>query len=100
MNYGLDPSWMTWALDNCINPTFKYYKQGFYFGELLNDLRHGKGVLLYMRRSLYAGEWQNDKKHGLGNEIFSNGNKFEGSYVNGKPEGFGIFTSLSESYEG
>ncbi|EAR94970.2 MORN motif protein (macronuclear) [Tetrahymena thermophila SB210] len=79
----------------------KKYKQSIYFGQYMNQKRHGKGLMIYNNGRLYEGLWENDLKHGKGFEKFPNCSVYEGQYVNGKPEGIGTYTYFNgEVYDG
>ncbi len=79
----------------------KMYKDSVYRGELVNNKREGRGVILYRKARLYEGFWLNDNRCGRGMERYSNGNKYEGEFKGNKPHGKGIYTWLNgEVYEG
>jgi hypothetical protein len=70
----------------------KKYKESVYYGDFINDKRHGLGIMLYDNSRVYEGNtwailgnWECDYKHGLGYERFTNLCVYEGNYVNGKP---------------
>lgn len=56
----------------------KRYKDAVYFGEMFNDKRHGKGLLILRTGGFFEGNFENDLKHGKGYEITHNGCKYEG----------------------
>lgn len=56
----------------------KSYKDSVYRGQIVDSLRHGKGVITYKNDRVYEGQWLNDKRHGMGFERFTNGNIYEG----------------------
>lgn len=68
-----------------------------YFGEMLNERKHGKGI--YVKGNyFYAGDFQNDIKHGLGYERKTDGTSYEGEFVNGQHQGFGTYWYLDGSF--
>lgn len=69
------------------NPTLKLIKDGFYYGDIINDSRQGKGIIINKQGRVYEGDWMNNLKHGYGYEKFPSGSYFEGKYINNKPEG-------------
>ena len=72
-----------------------------FYGEIINNRRHGKGILKRNDKSVYEGEWANDLKHGFGLETTRSGSVYEGIYSNGQPDGPGIFRWVNgEVYEG
>ena len=79
----------------------KKYSDSYYEGELLNEKRHGKGIMIYNNGRIYEGEWVNDEKSGKGFERYYTGNIYEGNYKFGKPNGKGAYTwNNGEIYEG
>lgn len=56
----------------------KYYA---YYGEIVDNVRQGKGVMLSGENQVYEGEWMFNLKHGRGFEVFESGNIYEGEYV-------------------
>ena len=54
-----------------------------YIGELINDLKDGKGILYYNKddneeRKKYEGDFKNDKREGKGIIYWNDGDKYEG----------------------
>ena len=83
------------------NLSIKEFLDSVYFGEIVNALREGMGLMAYDTGRIFEGCWKNDKRDGKGFELFENGNSFEESYVDGKPEGIGKYKRNSgESYMG
>ena len=41
----------------------KQYKQSLYYGQFIDDIRHGKGIMIY-KGNVYEGNWECDYKHG------------------------------------
>lgn len=70
----------------------KVLPNAIYYGELLNDLKHGCGSVLSINQNIglevtnddcvYAGAWQNDLKHGQGIIKYKNNNIYEGYFLN------------------
>ena len=48
------------------NPKIRIYKSSFYYGEMMNGLRQGLGILVKNNLTYYEGEWLNNLKHGMG----------------------------------
>ena len=74
----------------------KNYPEGKYEGELVNNMREGKGKLYYIdnekhKGKIYTGEWKNDLRNGKGVETWKSGNRFVGDFINDKREGYGIY---------
>ena len=90
------------------NNNKKIYENGDkYIGELINNLRNGKGILYYNKdnkynRNKYEGEWENDKFEGKGIMYWNNGDRYEGFFKSDKIEGKGIYywNSIGDRYEG
>ena len=63
----------------------RYYENGgYYIGEFVNGLRHGKGILYNSEgKIIYKGDFKNDKFDGYGKYIFKNGNVYEGECTKG-----------------
>ncbi|CAD8139679.1 unnamed protein product [Paramecium pentaurelia] len=78
---------------------FKQYKQGQYYGDIQNNIRHGYGLMTYQDR-YYIGFWKNDKKHGLGKEVLDKGDQYEGQFEDGKPHGEGTLETSNGIYSG
>ena len=62
-----------------------------YEGEVIGDLKDGKGVMKYKGGNEYNGEWKKDKKEGKGVFIYKSGSKYEGSFKNNVKDGNGVF---------
>jgi len=83
------------------NNNTKIYKIGKYIGELNNDKREGKGIMIFMNGDRYEGEWKNDIREGRGIYYYSNGDRYEGEFKNNKKEGKGIYYCKNgDRYEG
>ena len=79
----------------------KKYEDGEYKGELKNNKRDGKGIMIYNNGNKYEGEWKNDVKEGKGIMISNNGNKYEGEWKNDVKEGkFTVTYNSGNKYEG
>ena len=64
-----------------------------YYGDYINDKRAGKGKFYWENGSYYIGEWANDLKHGKGKLFYKNGNiQYEGDFIAGKFNGNGTYT--------
>ncbi len=76
------------------SPNFgrKRYVDAFYFGELENSKRFGKGVMKYKNGRVYEGSWYQDLRSGMGYEKYQNGNVYVGQFAAGKTHGQGHYT--------
>ncbi|KAJ1618258.1 hypothetical protein T492DRAFT_1093833 [Pavlovales sp. CCMP2436] len=85
------------GLENDEEPT-----GGFYAGETLNGLRHGKGKYVYANGFFgYEGAWRKGVKHGKGAFSLGDGSTYEGDLAFGEIEGWGTRTWPSgASYSG
>ena len=68
----------------------KEYENGIYEGEFRNEIREGKGKMIWNDGDRYEGEWKNDNKNGIGIYYYNNGDKYEGEFKNNAYEGKGI----------
>jgi hypothetical protein len=83
------------------NFAVKQYKDSVYRGEVVDNKRHGLGVIVYNNGRVYEGSWLFDKRHGKGYEKFSNGNTYLGDYTNGRVDGKGLYSwANGETYDG
>ncbi|CAK69022.1 unnamed protein product (macronuclear) [Paramecium tetraurelia] len=69
-----------------------------YYGQLFNNLKHGRGILLSSNGRRYEGHWNEDEKNGYGWELLPNGSQYEGYYFHGKPHGKGKFIWANGEY--
>ena len=70
-----------------------------YIGDLKNDLRHGRGFLIFPNGSSYKGKFVNGKfndKKGV--FVWASGDSYYGGFVNGSMEGNGIFSRACDGY--
>ncbi|CAI2365288.1 unnamed protein product [Moneuplotes crassus] len=81
--------------------SIKIFPKALYKGELVNNKRHGKGLMSYESGRFYDGDWLNDLRDGNGYEKYSNGNTYEGAFKQGRAHGKGTYTWISgDSYNG
>ena len=74
-----------------------------YYGEwdIENNIRHGRGILIWPEGSKYLGYWVNDKANIKGKLIHSDGDIYEGEWLDDKPNGKGIYLNKDGTiYEG
>ena len=75
-----------------------------YIGEMKDNLRNGKGKMLFNdndKRHSYEGEWKNDLFDGKGKLTWKSGNYYNGDWKQGIKEGKGIFCIKPvETYNG
>lgn len=67
--------------------TEQYGADGWYEGEFLHGMRHGKGKHEF-RDEVYEGEWKWDQRHGWGSMRNPDGTVIKGEWTQGKPGGF------------
>lgn len=69
-----------------------------YNGEWHNDMKHGKGTLVYAEspstKMIYEGDWVKDRKEGSGRMQYSNHDEYFGQWKNDKRHGKGRFASV------
>ena len=88
-------------LKNKIINKIDIYEFGEYDGELINDKREGKGIILFKDGTKYEGEFINNKKEGKGIYYFNDGTRYEGEFKNDILEGKGVyyFNNDEDRYE-
>ena len=82
---------------------FKLGNQAEYCGETQQskDIRHGRGIQIWIDGSRYEGYWINDKANKKGKLIHFDGDVYEGDWKDDKVEGHGIYYHIDGSkYEG
>ncbi|CAD8183683.1 unnamed protein product [Paramecium pentaurelia] len=88
--------------DQDISITYKiiYIDGSIYYGEIKDQMRHGKGTLYNSDNHLiYIGEWKDDKYHGLG--ILNKGNiRYKGYFQEGLVNGEAIEESKTFKFYG
>ena len=62
-----------------------------YSGDIVNNVKHGKGYCYYKNDFIYDGDWENDKPHGNGKGTYDDA-IYEGQWVENKREGQGKLT--------
>ena len=79
----------------------KYENGDKYDGEVIDDMKDGKGVMQYIGGNKYDGEWKNDKKEGKGTFIYKSGSQYLGEFKNNVKDGKGVFIYKNgDRYEG
>ena len=73
----------------------KYYRkmvcdEGHYYGETLNGVRSGNGILYYNNGLRYEGDWKDGMRSGRGILLYPNGDKYEGEFHDDKMHGRGV----------
>jgi hypothetical protein len=73
-----------------------------YLGSFSDDLRHGKGKIIYNEgEEYYEGEFKNGKMTGYGFYKWSNNNTYKGQFLDGNLHGKGVFKwQDGNEYEG
>ena len=87
------------STDSCIKRWFsvsvgkKKYSDGVYSGELVCDIRNGRGRMEYLdydeEVKCYDGEWKNGEYNGKGRMELRNGDWYDGEWKNGERSGYG-----------
>ena len=62
-----------------------------YMGELMSEIPHGKGIIVYKNGDKYAGAFRNGLREGRGIFLWQNGNIYMGEYKGGAKSGKGTF---------
>ena len=89
-----------------INKTIILENGDKYIGEVVNNLKNGKGTLYFNQnngclKNKYEGDWKGDVKEGKGILYWNDGTRYDGDWKNGKREGKGIlYGNNGERYEG
>ena len=74
---------------------------GRFYGQVINGLPEGKGVMTYNDGDKYEGEWKNAKFEGRGIYTWNNGDRYIGDFKNGLKDGKGImYWKDGDRYEG
>jgi len=72
-----------------------------YEGQLIGQIKNGRGIMTWPSGDRYEGEWRNDKANGQGIKTWPDGSRYEGEWRNHNMNGQGIMTWPSgERYEG
>lgn len=80
-------------------------KRKEYFGDWLNDERHGQATLTWKTGDTYLGDFDSDLFHGSGTYTWHEGDSYQGLWLRGEREGFGVFkhgkgTLKGDQYQG
>ena len=76
-------------------------KRNYYEGDWKDDLYDGKGVLYLISSDVYKGDFKKGVKEGKGTFYYIIGDSYEGEWKNDKKEGKGIYTyENGNKYEG
>ena len=98
---------MSISQENNKNFSMKKYVEDYkfdnasYTGELLNGLRHGRGVQIWEDGAKYDGEWEYDKAHGVGTFYHADGDIYQGQWDNDRANGEGTYINVDgATYQG
>ena len=96
-----------WINDNIINDCViekkkRRYKDGsVYDGFFSNNMKSGKGIMIFNDNSVYDGMWDTDMKSGFGRMVYSDSSVYEGMWSNDMRNGSGRLTEKDGTvYEG
>jgi len=78
------------SLDTLVDPKFKDYPNGWYFGELVQGKRHGQGMFFWPGGQAYMGGWANDIRSGFGIQRDGGGEIQIGTWRNRFMTGWGV----------
>lgn len=79
--------------------------KGVYEGSWKNDMKHGRGKMIYRAHKLYkeyCGDWSENKFDGKGKLTFKAGKVYEGEFKDGKMDGEGTirYRKSGDVYKG
>jgi hypothetical protein len=60
-----------------------------YTGEIIDQVKHGKGTLIYTNGDIYVGHFSFDKKHGKGKYLSKMGTNYDGDWADDVKHGWG-----------
>lgn len=83
--------------------TTEYENKAIYYGERSIDknLRHGRGIQVWIDGSRYEGYWKEDKANIQGKLTHADGDTYEGQWLDDKAHGVGVYTHTDGAkYEG
>jgi hypothetical protein len=66
------------------NMTYKYFSDGEYHGELMDNRQHGYGAHKYNDETRYEGNWENGKRSGFGILYYEDSIHYEGFWKDDK----------------
>jgi len=78
------------SLETLVDPKFKDYPNGWYFGELVEGKRHGQGMFFWPGGQAYMGGWNNDVRSGFGIQRDGGGEMQIGTWRNRFMTGWGV----------
>mmetsp|Transcript_93619 Transcript_93619/g.244212 ORF Transcript_93619/g.244212 Transcript_93619/m.244212 type:complete len:258 (-) Transcript_93619:75-848(-) len=84
------PDWLVDSLQ-FVSTERSFPDGSLYIGQLLGQLREGRGVLRDGAGGEYEGFWHEDKFHGSGRQLWKDGRCFEGQFLQGRFVGLGRF---------
>jgi hypothetical protein len=77
------------------------YQNASYTGDLLDGMRHGKGVQIWDDGAKYDGEWKFDQANGYGTFYYVDGDIYQGQWENDKANGEGTYFNIDgATYQG
>jgi len=72
-----------------------------YYGELVANYRHGKGLQIWRDGAIYMGQWKYHKADGIGKFKHSDADTYIGDFYNDRAYGYGIYKHTNGAvYEG
>ena len=77
----------------------KFRNGAIYDGDIVNNLREGRGTQVWPDQSKYEGDWKGNTAWGYGKFSNINGDIYEGEWVKNHANGYGIFeNNYNEKY--
>jgi len=67
------------------------YDNGLYKGDFKDGLKHGQGTFSWIDGTEYSGQWLRDLRNGQGTILMVDGSKYSGAWVDDVVEGYGTY---------
>ena len=86
-----------------LKQTTQYENKAIFYGErdISTNLRHGRGIQIWVDGSKYEGYWKNDKANFKGKLTHADGDIYEGEWLDDKADGLGTYIHTDGArYEG
>jgi hypothetical protein len=92
-----DEGSINFNIDKVLNDLEKRYVENYrlgnvvYTGEMVGDIRHGKGAQIWDDGAKYEGYWKNNKACGNGTFYHIDGDIYQGQWDNDQANGYGTY---------